>query len=907
MKKRGIALPNIIMGVITILVVITAARVFTGLSSEPVKRLLGIGNLSAFDDSIVQRYNDTKNMNQDAIQSTTALLYGINRLVEYDKFNLATEGTEKSFGGVNVIPTDQNLRPLYLGAGGRDPGKQLAQAIVDCWTIFADEANENKYCFVIEPAPDMTGQVVESGLISGLEALKADEEACGSACQDKITDVLGDSWWPWDVANIDWDSDLVITKDSRNLEDSRKIIVCSDNTAINEVHITTKGSGNCQPKESEDILPKQIFIEDFSLPQTIAKSSNPLTYTVEDWLNAYGDPDYILFYEKFPEDEAQYWHANAYKVAWTAIVTAGALSITIDLATMGFGRILGRISRALADTVVGGAYRAVKSVIFDVVGGIGRKTVGGILKRIFKGSARAAVRKGLLKEAAEETVEKFVKENIGEVAERAAKSAPEIIDRFFREAGDDIISPITGRMTRAGRQKLANELAEGVSDKLAREITDSLVRVNVRKVPKALIKAFKTKSRLTNMLEKSLTGDISEVESKKALKALLEESSAGLNAMKPHELRTLARDINDIAGAFYTERGELILAREILEAAPDATSQKTARDAMKRRFSDFINLESELIERQTARSSSYLLGFARRVEAGVPTAIARQARLASLVTGSAAYYALKLESMAEKNYPVGTNAIGLKTPFMHTVVYDDEITEQLITKEGGDRNEFMEKFGSSEVYLGLLPEVEGYYLSLTRDRHAYWWDQEPIRFHLVSPCYADIMMRVTTCECYSVPDVEAGWYETGTAYPQLFEINPDRFPDGVQPDFDGVHKMLFRLDEEGRPLKQCVPSAGWFSFDNIYKPRCIEINPVLAEDNLGEYNYCYHGEDVGNQILSATITTLEIGLPFTCALAFGWTGVGPFLCMTGFGFATAMSGEYLREAIGVSQQWPNHG
>jgi hypothetical protein len=263
--------------------------------------------------------------------------------------------------------------------------------------------------------------------------------------------------------------------------------------------------------------------------------------------------------------------------------------------------------------------------------------------------------------------------------------------------------------------------------------------------------------------------------------------------------------------------------------------------------------------------------------------------------------------MAEKNYPVGTNAIGLKTPLKHTVVYDDSQSEFI------KREALMKKFGSDEKYVGLLPEVNEYYLSLTRDKHAYWWDQPPIRFHLVSPCYADIMMKVTRCECGYHPDEESGWYDT---FPEgykkegheIFGMDEDgnKIPTGKftkVTHFDGENAMLYRLDEDGRPIKECVP-AKLFQFDNVYKPKCIQINPVLYEDLPAghEYNYCYHGEDLVWDATKAFITGLEIGLPLLGLFC----GPAAPACMAGIGFAAGVGGETLKAAVETTHQWPNH-
>ena len=98
------------------------------------------------------------------------------------------------------------------------------------------------------------------------------------------------------------------------------------------------------------------MVENFALPQKVAKSANPIIYTMQEWLSAYGDPEYILFYEKFHEDEARYWHAGAYRTGFLAILGTEAVFLGIDAVTLGLGgKVLKPIAGGIAKIIPGSA------------------------------------------------------------------------------------------------------------------------------------------------------------------------------------------------------------------------------------------------------------------------------------------------------------------------------------------------------------------------------------------------------------------------------------------------------------------------------------------------------------------------------------------------------------------------
>ncbi|MBT6820800.1 hypothetical protein HOA56_00090 [archaeon] len=215
---------------------------------------------------------------------------------------------------------------------------------------------------------------------------------------------------------------------------------------------------------------------------------------------------------------------------------------------------------------------------------------------------------------------------------------------------------------------------------------------------------------------------------------------------------------------------------------------------------------------------------------------------------------------------------------------------------------------NSKKYNGLLPEVEEYFLALQGDQH-YWIDQSIKRFHIVSPCKADMMVKVTQCECYGGPedpiDVsigpinlidQNGKYETGKYNPTLDEIIPH---------FDGKNPSLYSINPDtGAIIKECIPPnifekiAPWAQ--NTYKPLCIEINPVL--DKNQQDNYCYKGTTPPGLI--PLDIALRWVLPVTCFGATAATGPGAILATA----ACDVVGELTYSTIeNKCTHWPIHG
>lgn len=916
MKRGAIGLEQIVFAILALLVVVGAVKITIDLTGKPVQYLLGFGNISAFDQEIIERYEQTKDMNADAISSVNALLYSINRLAVFDDDSSGTKkinSFRKKFGDIVVAePTIFNDR-IKKFTGSKEKVKlDLAEAIVECYAIFKDEAKEDTSCFRAN-FDNIDSEVIidKEDIFDGLKKYK---DICGDVCKNDIDELIGI------VDNIDFQNGLIIKKEKKNVR------ICGRNHFfIDKIHITTN-LFECMT-DIEDPAIVGFFVENFALPQELSKSTNPFVYTVEEWLNAYGDPQYILFYEKFPKYEEEYWKASEYNIAFLTILGTEAAFLGLDAVTFGLGKAFRVVAPVIKNKIVttrlGRLIMTMKDAISKLAKDTG-KAVGRMLKKIFvnqwsKKAVRFMIGKQVTKEGLEEIAEKemktifkknFLKKVGADLSDDSVYLLKKKYIEAFRELGDEVFDP-NGKLTQKGIQELNDNFIRvmggtwqdsaedrlimnaiksrlgGDFDKIMGDVGETLSKkaasMSYRTLTRATIRsyefAYRTANRARNILKMALRGDMTDEAREKAILKLIENGQEGLKSMKPNELRTLMANQQKAVDMLFDKHSGQILFGEVIDAGEDKASQIAARKVLSDRLDEVImKYGTENFGKQFPMSVAIQMNFAP-----IPSKLAKPRHL---IAATAAYYATKLESMSAKHYPVGTNAIGLKTPNKQTVPYGN-VTHS-ISKE-----DFLNNYGKDALHVGLLPVVYRYYLSLVRDKVANWWDQPPERFFLVSPCYADVSLKVTNCECSGHEDEDAGLYWTGKEY----ELEDGRIIN--VPHFDGKNPMIYRLDENGNPIKECYASS-FFRFDKESSIKCIKINPVLDEDK--DPNYCYHGKNSKYTAFKVGVTTLEMGLP----LLGMFCGPAAPACMAGIGFVSGMGFETLKGGMDIGHQWPEH-
>lgn len=1022
-SKKGIVITTIIHAIIALVVVGIGAWVTTSLlfgeETNLVRVMLGLGNISAFDKGIVERYNVTQQMNVDAINSVDALLYATNSLAVFDthpderKKPKDYSEYERDFGQAKIKYTLKDSRIIYPSGTKEEIKRIIVKNIIACEKIFKDKVYDNSKCFAIDTSKFGDVEITSEDIKEEFDNYYNDSE-CDQKCKNYIFDLAGYYGynplnWVFNPTNWDWDSGLVLKKGIP------EVGICGDNAAVNEIHITTSKENCPTPPNS---LTFGFAIEDFNLPQKISYSESAFVYGVEQWLNAYGDPEYILYYEKFPEGEEEYWKAGAYNIAVGTILTVEGIFLLIDVGTFGIfklgrwvlaplkavlvpplGRLIKLTINPLLKAAKGGISRLTPRLLRTTYSGM-KKGLSGVLKALktakkllAKAAAypfRKLMARQLTKEMAEEAVVRTARKTVEGVLKRRLgikafnELSEEMIERitqqyirafkntkiFLTESGEELIEKITKKLTKNARsildgefdmlfkeidissavesskkvwkaagydeatinslrrnleknlknqnalvRKLKNQIGEDGLEKILFSMKNDVAEVTgeaaLRTPTRMIVQRYKSAARASDRLRATIAVDLTKEERQEVIEKILKEGVSALDNMNPRDASKFIihtdtqRVVNgifkngdivlDIAGKKFTAAQKAAATEAFDEAVKDLAIYETVKPAI-------------MIERSFGAMTSWLNPIQKKRH---------------IVAVAAAIAAIKIESMNAKFVSSGTNAFGLKRPYASPIDYD----EMEHVKNEKQREDFFEHFGKPG-YQGMIPEANRYWMSLTRDRSWWWFSQEPTRFHLVSPCKADILMRVSTCTCIGTPIPDTvgtseswikalfenqGVYETGKRDNQLLEQYPNIYPNGIQEHFDKTdsyegNPSLFTLDENGYPIKQCNPSGKWFTFgEEPYPVKCIKFDPILDEST--DPNYCYHGLSPGMDI---AYVGLNFGFPIGLAIAGTASCVPPPLtpvapiCGALGGAIGGATGALTYAWLNTDHQWPHH-
>ena len=998
-SKKGVAFQTIIYAIITLVVVGVAGFVTNDIlfgDSNLVKNLLGFGDISAFDKDIVDRFDATKELNSDAVSSVNGLLYATNRLAAMDTHN--EPGEDKDFGNVKVKETVYDRRTIFPSGTKQNIVRTIVKNIISCEQIFRDKAYDNTRCFAIDSSKFSSNIVTSKDIQDDFEVYYQSDE-CDASCKEYIFDLAGYYGynpfnWVFNTENWDWDKGLIIKKGTE------LVSICGDNTAVNEIHITTN-TDTCKIDTNEKSV--GFVVENFNLPQQVNTDSY-----VEKWLNAFGDPKYNLYYEKFPEGEEEYWKADSYNVAVGTTLTVEGFFFLIDVGTFAIGskvlaplktalrvpmrRLLSATINPLLDVAKGGISKITPSFLRNTKSRLTRGLSGilgvftnarTLLTDTISYPFRTLMAKQLTKEMAEESIEKTAKETVENAlkrrlskdtfAELGEETIEEMTEQYikawkntkviFDEVGDEMVDQASRHLTKNADDLLQSQMEQLFKEididsvvaqsikvwqdsgydaatvkSLRRNLERNLNRQNalVRKLKteigeqgleavifslkndaaqiaaeaalrtptRAVIQKYKSAARASERLKIAITGDLTNEERQQVIEKIVKEGVNVLDNMDQRQVSQFLANTNtqDVVESVFRNK-EIVW--DLGGKKFTETQQQAAKEALDQALEGLPSIENFKFELQFKNAFSKTTQFLNPIE-----------NKRHIVAVAATIAALRVESMNAKFTSSGTNAFGFKIPFAAPVDYDE--LSHIKTKT--QRGDFFENYGNPG-YQGMLPEANRYWMSLTRDKNNWWWDQDPARMHLVSPCKADVYMRVSQCTCICKPIEDTvgtsetwlgalfenqGVYETGVPNSQLASDYPDKYIGGKINNFDGKNPTLFTLDENGNPIKQCNPSGEYFTFgEKEYKTECIKFDPVLDE-SLSQ-NYCYHGLSpamgVANGYLNYALpTTLGIAAGAACSP----TGVGVPLCGAVGSALGGVVGSLTYAIINTDHQWPNH-
>lgn len=990
MKKSVLWGQVVVKAIITLIVVLFIIQVWVQIKEgfEPIKQIL---NPELLDAGIKARYDELQGQDKEALDSMRALLYSVNRIAWFDthlheesnwwgwedfedinipealesQWYIYNDGTlvtsdsppagydvigsykdfGRKYGATSAIPTIMDTNLIIYRTDSRNVLlTQMAKDMVDCLSMFRDlQANVRCFAGDFASIPDDMS-ITADDIKDGFKLLKDDEDMCDDACQSTLNDLTGGSWWDfWNVAN--WRFEVIgdeITSDN-NRYNNNYIRICGDSGGsiftLDRIYITDNVE-RC--KTPMDALIFTMLVKDFNLPQET--SSNIFARLI----NLNGEPKYITYYEKFPEGEDTAWSYNSYKELGT-FITIEALLFGVQMIP-----VVGKPLKLLLSTpglklFLGALIARISTVLTSQTFVSTITNVGALVDTLAEGAGQIADQiMGNAGELSEENihsqdVKNFLIARYGGAAFFDSPAYRMAVEDYWQGDDDDTYETIGLVLSLARRlqQSYGNKLDEFFSRTVLEDMSLSADFRN------ALVAEFRTvlsESSIDAAFATDLTSALSDyIAFEYDNNDWLFRTAAGANDNLVN-LNSLEQEDSEFR---KNEVLGIVLANEQMSGArrdEDFRDYEERRETALRMMLDEQQHNRLLLQKLGVSTTSDMDTLATRLLAGVTidalpiiADVSGVSRDRLLLSQEILIKELKDSNVAEKNYFLGTNAIGFKTPYKASISYDDRWTKSWVWPNDKDRYlDYLGHYGGlwepldedqagpadddskyyTQRYFGLLPEVNRYFLSMVRDKVWYWWDQPNIRFHLVSPCKANVLVRITQCECYGEPtpgyitNVPVLRLFSGAAQYETGQYNTDY--DLTVPNFDGENPMLYSIDpESGQLVKNCAPKKlgdrlPWSG--NVYTPTCIEFDPVL-ERNMGA-NYCYRG--IKPLHLMYADLTLNWVLPITTGVVVGaggglTTGVGVIGGPLAAAIAGVVGSIIYTPMEQVCYTWPTHG
>jgi hypothetical protein len=554
---------------------------------------------------------------------------------------------------------------------------------------------------------------------------------------------------------------------------------------------------------------------------------------------------------------------------------------------------------------------------FKVLLGAGTDLPPSVIKEIFEGVSA---------ETSEQTVRRagvrnFIKNNFEISSTTQVKS-------FLKEAlGDKVGREITEEEFEIVSKRITNGYLEGVSDNIAqgqaRELTEAQMH---NLVADALMLAGRE--------------DVSNEVIQNLIEGLVKHNTAMKNTLNRISAKTFSFNIRRVKRAADRLKGSLKKISELSEDKQEKAIKQLLDDNVKSRFGSMLsrrkdlkkfisnnkipqdelmdaignptNLDKMLLNVKEVPMDKRLRTYLETDISDIKNAVGSPVKKRQLILLFGLWFLhIADENDAEIFHPVGVNSFGYKTSLSSPAIFDDyyRLDWDYETAKGRkDYKDYFKYYGDSiipgmtdreedidpetgidyqkeiymsEKYTGTIPEIYNYFVALSKDKRKFY-GQSPERFYLISPCKADLNVKVEQLKCYGSPKEEKeGWFGTELFAKQAVwetgRFNP--ILDERIEHFDGDNTMLYQVDENGDIIKLC-PKRNFLGvldpFENVYTPMSITVDPVL--DQAQEMNYCYEGIDEQQVAADAVFNW---GIPIGAGLLFN------SICIPATGLETA--------------------
>lgn len=582
-------------------------------------------------------------------------------------------------------------------------------------------------------------------------------------------------------------------------------------------------------------------VKNFELPQPEVKDRGVAGLFIQ----AFGDPRWLVYYESFPPEAAEYWHKE-----WTDMFnlwTIGTVTVmgVLNMAG-GVGGKAAKVAKAAAkegqELAKKGAKELVEAGVKEaervLINRLGKSGVENTMKSLVIQESLQGI-KGIDKEISEEITETIMKAIGKRTGPRALKKAmkegldkqiSDIIEKRLTKIPDEFIDarmakvPISEFLGPGGRALSEVEL-KAVKDRLrsqfVKEYKDMVKKAVLEggEIPEAALKEgasstmkiagteFKggIKELISKDLQKELTKNIIKRRAyEKFLADLLNPDETINTALLRKNGEAALKNLDAIAKINPTAAQKAWAgAREVIDIISAGTfGGFTSRNVRSGKdFFKFVTAQSPI---QLSARGFVVGGTVLKTAVGLPRWIATHPFPVMIVL---AWGIEANDAMNEKFRPVGGNAVAINQPTL---------------------------LGPT-LPLGLNDAAYDYFIT----NH----DKFGQRMYFVSPCKANLKVFKRKCACYKNPTMHKFTYPTGT-------INVE--PGSVQPLSDAVLEARFKKRWEQAHRQQWINTwrDQWAKLDDETKKRYGNLYEEYAFDQYIDMQFDEYDQRFFNEVIS---------------------------------------------------------
>ncbi len=637
------------------------------------------------------------------------------------------------------------------------------------------------------------------------------------------------------------------------------------------------------------------YVCNFYLPQEVTD--------FEYWITGFGDPQYLAYYESFPEGQDIYWEFATLKTAGYIGMSMGFVG-TINFITSKMGV---KVSRKQATEIVEEGveqfakkfgkealekgFKETSEETLEILSTkAGKKGVESFVKSgLFKNSLdelpeiglkRSRYLSDVFEQYLKEAAEQYTKKGVFKTSSSIAKEIEEIAsERFIREM-PDIMSPSKLKEFEYSSQlfnslKLTDDLGVEVTGDTAKKVLTEQVSKNLgetlgQKITKETMVDFMIERSTINTF-KNLLEESGEAFSEKAMRDVLEQAvelTTAINKL-PRSYQKLIYDrTNKRVATLFTERGFLkhgVMKRSSTEFFGDKIDDVIVK--MPDSKLEFIAGQLKAIY-GTSKSGLEVLPTSGWVDGpALPIALGKKYLLTFGVSINPITQTKHLSRFVYGKRYTLLFAVALLAEYQDTV--DDK------TAPGGVNSLLLgapsELVGEKKKEYPLASAAKKFYIALHeryKGQHTFRENIETTRFYLASPCKTDLVLKVQNCNCMRRPenlhynfgggpiDVKKGTMfikpeateEEAGKIINILESN-QYYPTSPLNDanFLSTYSTEVKLIEDEKAVKICEDRGLWESIKSTfgnkeaenYKTKCISVEPFVLQLENQTSNYCY--------------------------------------------------------------------